>query len=155
MFQTDLTKFPFVNPDATKTSVDVGAYQRPIARLSPGTAIRWRTVEHATLSSPPPCRRRYRSNYDVTFHVKSDSGTPTSPFGSYCRGIDTTGGQLQLRRRAPAIRANPRSSLRSYQFEQNPIYAGDVVQLRLIVANTSRGRPITNLQLDYSCEAAR
>ena len=69
----------------------------------------------------------------------------------YCRGIDTTGGSSSSSG-GSSYKSKPKVIIESYQFEQNPIYAGDVVQLRLIVANTSNREAITNLQLDYSCE---
>ena len=152
---TDLTKFPFVNPDETKTTVDCKALQKADKATSALVAWNGDTLadgEHAYFKlSTSFAEGVTEGNYDVTFHVKSDSGTTDVTVRVYCRGIDTTGGSSSSGGGA-SYKSKPKVIIESYQFEQNPIYAGDVVQLRLIVANTSNREAITNLQLDYNCE---
>ena len=149
---TDLTKFPFVNPDATKTSVDVGAYQKADSALVAWNGDTLADGEHAYFKlSTSFAEGVTEGNYDVTFHVKSDSGTTDVTVRVYCRGIDTSSSSSSSGG-GSSYKSKPKVIIESYQFEQNPIYAGDVVQLRLIVANTSSREAITNLQLDYSCE---
>ncbi len=50
-------------------------------------------------------------------------------------------------------KSKPKVILESYSFDNTPIYAGDIVTLRLVVANTSKREAITNLTLDLSNEA--
>ncbi len=150
---TDPAKFPFDNPDATKTTLDVGAFQK----VTGGTLVAWNDKalaadEHAYFKiSLTFTDGVTEGSYPITFNVKCSSGTTPITVNVYCRGIDTTGGSSSSGG-GSSYKSKPKVIIESYQFEQNPIYAGDVVQLRLIVANTSNREAVTNLQLDYSCE---
>lgn len=50
-------------------------------------------------------------------------------------------------------KSKPKVIIESYNFDEDTIYAGDIVTLRLVVANTSTREAITNLTLDLSNEA--
>ncbi|MBA4347876.1 MAG: hypothetical protein C0413_03390 [Clostridiales bacterium] len=50
-------------------------------------------------------------------------------------------------------RSKPKVILESYSFSEDPIYAGNTITLKLVVANTSTREAITNLTLDLSNEA--
>ncbi|MEZ4629029.1 MAG: hypothetical protein R2912_13410, partial [Eubacteriales bacterium] len=78
-------------------------------------------------------------------------GTSTVNVNVYCRGVDTTGGSSGSG--GSSYKSKPKVIIESYEFMQDPIYAGDTVSLRLIIANTSSREAVTNLQLDYSNEA--
>lgn len=52
-----------------------------------------------------------------------------------------------------SYKSKPKVILESYSFSEDPIYAGDTVTLRLVIANTSTREAITNLTLDLSNEA--
>jgi len=149
---TDRTKFPFDNPDATKTSLSVDPYQK-----ASGSLVVWNDKalgidEHAYFKIELTFADGVVEGlYPITFNVKCSTGTTPITVNVYCRGIDTSGGSSSSGG-GSSYKSKPKVIIESYQFEQNPIYAGDVVQLRLIVANTSSREAITNLQLDYSCE---
>ena len=151
---TDLTKFPFENPDATKTTVDVVAFQK----VTGGALVAWNDKaladgEHAYFKvSLTFAEGVLENDYPITFNVKCSTGTTPITVTVHCRGIDTTGGSSSSSGGGSSYKSKPKVIIESYQFEQDPIYAGDVVQLRLIVANTSNREAITNLQLDYNCE---
>ena len=152
---TDIKQFPFVNPDATKTTVDIGTFQK--VDKTTKQLVKWEDSSleadmHAyfkttlTFAEGVP-----EDDYPITFNVKCSTGTTSITVSVHCRGIDTTGGSSSSGG-GSSYKSKPKVIIESYQFEQNPIYAGDVVQLRLIVANTSNREAITNLQLDYNCE---
>ena len=50
-------------------------------------------------------------------------------------------------------KTKPKVILESYSFSEDPIYAGDTITLRLVVANTSKREAIANLTLELSNEA--
>ncbi len=52
-----------------------------------------------------------------------------------------------------SYRSKPKVILESYSFSEDPIYAGDTITLRLVVANTSKREAITNLTLELTNEA--
>ena len=52
-----------------------------------------------------------------------------------------------------SYKSKPKVIIESYSFDEDTIYAGDIVTLRLVIANTSKREAITNLQLDFSNEA--
>ena len=155
---TDITKYPFEYSGDGKTPVDFPAFQAAVTGSdSTKSLVAWngdvlKDGDHAyfklsvTFSSSAT-----ETSYDVPFTITYNGGTTSVVTVRVdCRGIDTSpsshsGG-------GSSYKSKPKVIIESYQFEQNPIYAGDVVQLRLIVANTSNREAITNLQLDYSCE---
>ena len=151
---SDLTKFPIVNPDATQTTLNCNAFQR--ADKTSNSLVAWNgdTIadgEHAYFKlSTSFAEGVTEGTYQISFNVKSDSGTSVVKVNVYCRGIDTSSSSSSSS--SSSYKSKPKVIIESYQFEQSPIYAGDVVQLRLIVANTSSREAITNLQLDYSCD---
>jgi hypothetical protein len=153
---TDLTKFPIVNPDETKTTVGCDPLQR--ADKATNALVKWNgdtlgDGEHAYFKlSTSFAEGVTEGTYQISFNIKCDSGTSVVKVNVYCRGIDTTGGSSSSHSGGSSYKSKPKVIIESYQFEQDPIYAGDVVQLRLIVANTSNREAITNLQLDYNCE---
>ena len=52
-----------------------------------------------------------------------------------------------------SYKSKPKVIVESYSFDEDTIYAGDTVTLRLVIANTSKREAITNLQLDFSNDA--
>ena len=151
---TDVTKFPFEKADDKTTALDADALQ--VARE--GKLVAWNgdklaAGEHAyfklkaTFSSSAT-----QGNYTVPFTITYNSGeTSTVEVMVYCRGIDTTGGGSSGG--GSSYKTKPKVVIEAYQFMSDTIYAGDTIQLQLIIANTSTREAITNLQLDYANEA--
>ena len=52
-----------------------------------------------------------------------------------------------------SYKSKPKVIIESYNFDEDTIYAGDIVTLRLVIANTSKREAVTNVQLDFSNEA--
>jgi hypothetical protein len=50
-------------------------------------------------------------------------------------------------------KSKPKVILESYSFSEDPVYAGETVDLRLVIANTSTREAITNLTLELTNEA--
>ena len=151
---TDTTVFPFENPDDTKTTVAWKAHQV----ADGGALVAWNGSSLAAdghayfkldIAFGDGVSEGY---YSVPFTVKCDSGTSTVKVVVYCRGVDTTGGSSSSGG-GSSYKSKPKVIIEAYEFEQSPIYAGDVVQLRLVIANTSSREAVTNLQLDYACES--
>jgi hypothetical protein len=149
----DITKFPFENPDETKTTLDWKAYQK----VSGGALVAWSgdslgDGEHAYFRLEATfATGASQGYYQVPFTITCSGGaTSTVNVNVYCRGIDTTGGSSGG---GSGYKSKPKVIIESYEFTQNPIYAGDTVQLRLIIANTSNREAVTNVQLDYANEA--
>lgn len=156
---TELSKYPFEFSDDGKTSVDFPAYQAAVTGSdSTKSLVAWngdvlKDGDHAyfklnvTFSSGA-----IESDYDVPFTITYNGGTTSEvTIRVHCRGIDTSPSSSSGG--GSSYKSKPKVIIESYQFEQSPIYAGDIVQLRLIVANTSNREAITNLQLDYACES--
>ncbi len=150
----DITKYPFEKPDASKTALDWKAYQK----VSGGVLVAWSgdslgSGEHAYFKLDVTfATGASQGYYQVPFTVTCNGGaTSTVNVTVYCRGIDTTGGSSGGG--GSTYRSKPKVIIESYEFMQDPIYAGDTVQLRLVIANTSTTEAVTNLQLDYSNEA--
>ena len=150
----DVTKFPFENPDETKTSVEWTAYQK----VSGGALVAWSgdslgSGEHAYFKLEATfATGASQGYYQVPFTITYNGGTTsTVNVNVYCRGIDTTGGSSSGG--GAGYKSKPKVIIESYEFSQDPIYAGDTVQLRLIIANTSTREAVTNVQLDYANEA--
>jgi len=93
-----------------------------------------------------------QGSYDLPFTVTCNGGSKsTVTVRVYCRGIDASGGSSGSSG-GSGYKSKPKVIVESYEFMQSPIYAGDTVELQLIIANTSAREAITNLQLDYACE---
>ena len=86
-------------------------------------------------------------NFVVTYN---DGLKDTIPVSIYVREKTSEGGSSSG---GSSYRSKPKVILESYSFEEDPIYAGDTVTLRLLIANTSAREAITNLTLDLSNEA--
>ena len=151
---TDTSVFPFENPDDTKTTVSWKAYQV----ADGGSLVAWNgsalaADAHAYFKLDIAFGEGLSEGYySVPFTVKSDTGSSTVKVVVYCRGVDTTGGSSSSGS-GSSYKSKPKVIIEAYEFEQDPIYAGDTVQLRLVIANTSSREAITNLQLDYACES--
>ena len=153
---TSIADFPFVNPEASKKTVDVPAYQLADADAKKLVAWDGKTLgkdQHAyfkvklTFSSSAT-----QSYYNVPVTVTYNSGsTATFNIKVYCRGVDTSGGGSSGG--GSSYKSKPKVIIESYQFEESPILAGDTVTLNMIIANTSAREAITNLQLDFTNEA--
>ncbi len=154
----DITKYPFeIEGDGT-TPVTFPAYQQ----VSTGSdslrhLVAWngdtlKNGDHAyfkldvTFSSSA-----IETDYNVDFTITYNGGTTTViTITVHCRGIDTSGSSSSG---GSSYKSKPKVIVEAYTFLENPIYAGDTVQLRLIIANTSTREAVTNLQLDYTNEA--
>lgn len=151
---TDATVFPFENPDETKTTLDWKAYQ--IADSATNTLLAWNgdkleAGEHAYFILQVTFGSGASEGYfELPFTVSYDGGTSTVNVIVYCRGVDT--GSSGSSSSGSTYKSKPKVIIEAYEFVQDPIYAGDTVQLRMVIANTSSREAITNLQLDYDCE---
>lgn len=151
---TDVTVFPFENPDETKTSLDAKAYQ--VADIGTHALVAWNgdsldAAEHAYFKLDVTFGSGANAGYySVPFTIKYDGGTSTVNLVVYCRGVDTGGSGSSS---GSSYKSKPKVIVEAYEFVQSPIYAGDTVQLRMVVANTSNREAVTNLQLDYTCES--
>ena len=153
---SSIADFPFDNPDASKTSVDVAPFQKADGAAKKLVAWDGKTLEadeHAyfkvklTFASGAT-----QSYYDVPVTITYNSGATVSfKVRVYCRGVDTTGGGSSGG--GSSYKSKPKVIIESYEFSEDTIYAGDTVKLDLIIANTSSREAITNLQLDYANEA--
>ena len=141
----DITKYPFEKPDESKTTLDWKAYQK----VSGGTLVAWNgdslgDGEHAYFRLEVTfATGASQGYYQVPFTITYSGGaTSTVNVNVYCRGIDTTGGSSGG---GSGYKSKPKVIIESYEFTQDPIYAGDTVSLRLIIANTSKREAITNV----------
>ena len=153
---SDITAFPFDNPDASKTSVDVAPFQRADKTSSKLIAWNGKTLdadEHAYFKVKLTfAAGAMQTDYQVPVTITYNSGaTLTFKVQVYCRGVDTTGGGSSSG--GSSYKSKPKVIIESYDFSQDTIYAGDTFKLNLIIANTSSREAITNLQLDYANEA--
>ncbi len=146
----DLTVFPFENPDETEATLDWNAYQK----ASEGALVAWNgdslgDGEHAYFKLDVTfAAGASQGNYRVPFTITCNGGsTSTVEVLVYCRGVDTTSGSSSS---SSTYKSKPKVIIESYEFMQDPIYAGDTVELQLIIANTSNREAVTNLQLDFS-----
>lgn len=150
---SDTTVFPFENPDAGKTTLAWKAYQA----ADGGALVAWNGSSlaadaHAYFKLDVTfATGLQQGNYDLPFTITCNGGSKsTVTVRVYCRGIDTAGGSSSSG--GSSYKSKPKVIIESYEFMQSPIYAGETVELQLIIANTSAREAITNLQLDYACE---
>ena len=152
---SSIASFPFDNPDASKTAVDVPAYQyadQDAKKLIAWDGEKLEADQHAYFKvsltfSSSATQGYYKVPVTITYNGGS---TVTYDIRVYCRGIDASGGSSGS---SSSYKSKPKVIIESYQFQEDPIYAGDTVTLDIIVANTSSREAITNLQLDYTNEA--
>lgn len=98
-----------------------------------------------TLSSTAPV-----GTYTLNFTVTYSSGLKDNiPVTVVVREASSDGGSSG----GSSYRSKPKVILESYSFSEDPIYAGDTITLKLVVANTSKREAITNLTLELSNEA--
>jgi hypothetical protein len=100
-----------------------------------GTLLASVTPDTYTLNFVVGYNGGLKDNIPVTINVRSASDDSSSSGGG------------------SGYKSKPKVILESYSFDNTPIYAGDIVTLRLVVANTSKREAITNLTLDLSNEA--
>lgn len=151
---SDITEFPFENPDASKKTVEIGSFQ--VADADKLVAWNGKTLEadqhayfKAKLTFAAGATQQY---YEVPVTITYNGGaTFTFKVKVYCRGVDTSGGGSSGG--GSSYKSKPKVIIESYEFSEDTIYAGDTVKLDLIIANTSSREAITNLQLDYANEA--
>ena len=103
-----------------------------------------------TLNAAAPANA-YNLKFTITYSDGSSTGlTDTIPVTIVVRekssGGSSGGG-------GSSYKTKPKVILESYSFSEDPIYAGDTVTLRLVVANTSTREAIANLTLELSNEA--
>lgn len=155
LLTSDVVKdFPFEKPtDATIKEIEANALQKWDATNS--KLVEW---NDKTLVQG---ERAY-----FKFSAKIASSTPTGgytlPFKvSYNDGTndctDTINVYVYVNEKSSSgssggsgYKSKPKVILEAYSFVESPIYAGDTVTLRLVIANTSEKEAITNLQLDFS-----
>jgi len=89
----------------------------------------------------------YKLNFVVTYNgtLKDNISVTINVREKSSDGSSSGGGS--------SYRSKPKVILESYSFSQDPIYAGDTVTLKLVIANTSTREAITNLTLELSNEA--
>ncbi len=88
--------------------------------------------------------------FTITYSDGSTSGlTDTVQVTIYVREKSSSSGSSG----GSSYKSKPKVIIESYNFDEDTIYAGDTVSLRLVIANTSSREAITNLTLDYSNEA--
>ena len=153
---SDITVFPFDNPDSSKTTVDVAPFQRADNASKKLIAWNGKTLEadeHAYFKvSLTFAAGAAQTDYEVPVTITYNGGsTVTFKVQVYCRGVDTTGGGSSGG--GSSYKSKPKVIIESYDFSADTIYAGDTFKLNLIIANTSSREAITNLQLDYANEA--
>lgn len=91
---------------------------------------------------------------NLKFTITYDDGSTTGL-------TDTVNVSIEVREKSSdsgssggsGYRSKPKVILESYSFSEDPIYAGDTITLKLVVANTSKREAITNLTLELSNEA--
>ncbi|MEA4871168.1 MAG: hypothetical protein VB062_11150 [Christensenella sp.] len=153
---SNIADFPFENPDASKTAVDVAPFQKADADAKKLIAWDGKTLEdgqHAYFKVKFTfAAGATQSYYEVPVTITYNGGsTLTLKVRVFCRGVDTTGGGSGGG--GSSYKSKPKVIIESYEFSEDTIYAGDTVKLDLIIANTSSREAITNLQLDYANEA--
>jgi hypothetical protein len=88
----------------------------------------------------------YKLNFTVSYNGTLKDNIPVSiEVREKSSGGSSGGGS--------SYKSKPKVILESYSFGEDTIYAGDSVNLRLVVANTSQREAITNLTLELSNEA--
>lgn len=152
----DATKFPFVKNSETETARDVPKHQKWDAATE--TLVAWDQTlavsERAyfkmtgtLLSTLAP------GDYYLPFVVSYSDGSSAL--------TDTVTVHIFIREKTAAssgsggtsYKSKPKVILESYSFDEETIYAGDTVSLRLVIANTSTREAVTNLQIDLTNEA--
>lgn len=91
----------------------------------------------------------YTLPFTITYSDGSNSLTDTVNVYIYVREKTSSSGSSG----GSSYKSKPKVILESYNFNEDAIYAGDTITLRLVVANTSTREAITNLQLDFSNDA--
>jgi hypothetical protein len=105
-----------------------------------------------TLNAAAPADA-YNLKFTITYSDGSSSGlTDTIPVTIVVREKPADGGGSSSGG-GTSYRSKPKVILESYSFSEDPIYAGDTITLRLVVANTSKREAITNLTLELTNEA--
>ena len=99
-----------------------------------GTLLSTVTPGNKTLNFVVTYNSGMKDNISVVIVVREKSDSGSSSGGS-------------------GYKSKPKVIIESYSFDEDTIYAGDIVTLRLVIANTSKREAITNLQLDFSNEA--
>ena len=153
---TDTTVFPFTVANATETVRDASAYKKvdptDSTKLTSWTDNTLLTGEHGYFRMKATVASAVASGYiDLKFNVsyKYDGTdcTDTISVKIFVREVSSSSSS------GSSYKSKPKVILESYSFDEDTIYAGDTVTLRLVVANTSTREAITNLQLDFSNEA--
>lgn len=154
----DATKFPFVKSSDTETAREVGKFRKwddaagKLVDWDGNLAVSERayfTVTATLLSTLAP------GDYYLPFVVSYSDGSSTLEdivsVHIYIREKTSDGGSSGGG--GTSYRSKPKVILESYSFSEDPIYAGDTITLRLVVANTSKREAITNLTLELTNEA--
>jgi len=152
----DATKFPFEKTSDTETSRNVPKDQKWDATAS--DLVSWdgnlAVSERAYFKLDAKLLSTLTAgDYYLPFVISYSDGTnnltDTVTVHIYVRdkssGGSSSGGS--------SYRSKPKVILESYSFSEDPIYAGDTITLKLVVANTSKREAITNLTLELSNEA--
>jgi len=147
--------FPFSMSDETATELTGAAFKK-IDTTDENALANWNADtllagEHAyfkvtgTLLSSATSGDKTLT-FTITYQYGGEECTDTVQVQIYVRPIGASSS-------GSSYRSKPKVIIESYSFSQDTIYAGDVVTLRLAIANTSSREAITNLQLDLSNEA--
>lgn len=152
---TDTTKYPFVIDSATDTDKAAVCDKKGDSTDS-NKLISWSDKsllagEHgyfkfsATLSSAIS-PGYIELNFNIAYKVDGTDCTDTVKITINVREASSSSGSSG----GSGYKSKPKVILEAYSFVESPIYAGDTVTLRLVIANTSEKEAITNLQLDFS-----
>ncbi len=152
----DAAKFPFVKNSETEIARDVPRHQKwdaeneELVSWDGNLAVSERAYFKMTgtlLSALTP--GDYYLPFVVSYSDGSSALTDTVTVHIYIREKTASSSSSG----STSYRSKPKVILESYSFDQETIYAGDTVALRLVIANTSTREAVTNLQLDFSNDA--
>ncbi len=148
--------FPFVNENESTTAFTANAYKR--ADTTDGL-VSWKgdtlsSGEHAYFKLDVTLLSSATSGYKtlvftVNYSYDGADCTDTVDVTLYVRPVESTSSSSS----GTTYKSKPKVIVESYEFVQDAIYAGDTVQLRIAVANTSKREAVTDLQLDFTDES--
>ena len=153
---TDTSKYPFVIDSATDL-VKAASADKKADSTDSNKLIDWSDKsllagEHGYFKFTATLSSAISSGYiDLNFNITYQYG------GVAC--TDTVKITINVREASSSsssssggssYKSKPKVIVESYSFVEDPIYAGDTVTLRLVIANTSTREAITNLTLDLS-----
>ena len=157
---TDTTKYPFVIDSATETE-KAAANDKKGDSTDSNKLIAWSDKsllagEHGYFKFSATLSSAISSGYidlffNITYKVDGTDCTDTVKITINIRDASSSSGGGGGG--GSGYKSKPKVIIEAYSFVESPIYAGDTVTLRLVIANTSTKEAITNLQLDFTNDA--